>query len=126
MFQEGDYRNGDEPLVRVEASNSRGKWAGFLYERNDGGFDLFYDHDNSEFKSLGLEEITLLRCRSVEESGAVFIGHLEKEKEPKNIERSSAPATGVGHSYYWRLSTSFFQRTVAVPGILEPQTYRRS
>jgi hypothetical protein len=60
MFLENNYLNPDEP-EGVSASANGCVWAGCLYERKSGGFDLFYDHASSDFRPLNVEAITKLR-----------------------------------------------------------------
>ena len=83
MFREEDYLNPEEPLASVEAPRNGCVWAGYLYERKTGGFDLFYDHANSDFKPLEIAKITMLR--HMVERGEDFIAHLAPEKERKKL-----------------------------------------
>jgi len=85
MFREEDYLNGEEPYASVEAPKNGCRWAGCLYERKTGGFDLFYDHANSEFKPLDIATITKLRHMSLAESGIIFVTHLEEERHQKKL-----------------------------------------
>jgi hypothetical protein len=83
MFQEEDYLNPEEPFASVEVPRNGCLWAGYLYERKSGGFDLFYDHANSDFKPLEIPKITMLR--HMVEHGQDFIAHLEPEKNQKKL-----------------------------------------
>jgi hypothetical protein len=85
MFREEDYVNCEEPYAGLEVPEAGCTWAGCLYQRTNGGFDLFYDHANSEFKPLDLGKITHLRQMSQEENGVVFITHLDNEKSQKKL-----------------------------------------
>jgi hypothetical protein len=78
MFREQDYRMGDEPTLTVEVAREGCTWAGCLYERKTGGFDLFYDHQNSEFKPLEIDKITTLR--HLVERGQDLVAHLQPER----------------------------------------------
>jgi len=81
MFREDDYLDPEEPSVSVEAVRNGCTWAGSLYQRKTGGFDLFYDHENSDFKPLDVSKITALRHEA--ERGANFVAHLEPERNRK-------------------------------------------
>jgi len=85
MFQEEDYTNSEEPDACFEAPKNGCRWAGCLYHRKNGGFDLFYDHANSEFKPLDPAKITLLRHMSQAENGVVFITRLDEENSEKKL-----------------------------------------
>lgn len=83
MFREEDYLNvDDEPLV-VEVPRNGCVWAGYLYEHKSGGFDLFYDHQNSDFKPLEIAKITMLR--HMVERGEGFVAHLEPKSNQKDL-----------------------------------------
>ena len=86
MFQEGDYLNPDEPIFCVEGFRNGCTWAGCLYQRKDGGFDLFYDHANSDFKPLDTGKITSLRRMAEAENGVVFIKTLEEQSQKKLLQ----------------------------------------
>jgi hypothetical protein len=86
MFQEEDYTNCEEPWACVEASQNGCVWAGCLYQRKDGGFDLFYDHRSSDFKPLDIARITMLRHMSEADNGVVFIKRLEERTQKKLLE----------------------------------------
>jgi hypothetical protein len=47
MLLEEEYVNADEPSG-VSVADNGCMWAGCLYQRKSGGFDLFYDHANSD------------------------------------------------------------------------------
>ena len=85
MFQEEDYINSEEPYTCFEAPKNGCRWAGCLYQRKNGGFDLFYDHANSEVKPLDLAKITLLRHMSEAQSGVVFIARVDEEASEKKL-----------------------------------------
>ena len=85
MFREEDYLNCEEPYACVEAPKHGCRWAGCLYKRKNGGFDLFYDHANSEFKPLDIGTITKLRHMSLADNGVVFITHLDEERSYKEL-----------------------------------------
>ena len=87
MFREADYLNPEEPALTVEAPRNGCTWAGYLYERKTGGFDLFYDHENSEFKPLEVSKITMLRQKAERDEN--FVAHLDSEgNQKKLIEKS--------------------------------------
>jgi hypothetical protein len=83
MFNEANYVDGDE-LIAVSANEARCVWAGCLYKRKSGGFDLFYDHENSEFKPLSVDVITKLR-RLCADQGVFFITHIEGRRADKSL-----------------------------------------
>ena len=84
MFLEEDYVNPDEPSG-VSAADNGCIWAGCLYQRKSGGFDLFYDHANSAFKPLDVETITKLRHLCSADRGVFFITHLDGRKTDKGL-----------------------------------------
>ena len=84
MFLEEDYVNPDEPSG-VSAADNGCIWAGCLYQRKSGGFDLFYDHANSAFKPLDVETITKLRHLCSADRGVFFITHLDGRKTDKRL-----------------------------------------
>jgi len=79
VFNEDDYVNPDENFTPLEVESDGCLWAGTLYERKQGGFDLFYDHENSEFEPLSADKITKLRLLC-EGSGACFIVSFNERK----------------------------------------------
>ncbi len=85
MFREEDYLNREGPYACVETPQNGCRWAGCLYKRKTGGFDLFYDHANSEFKPLDVGTITKLRQMSFADNGVVFITHLEEDRSQKKL-----------------------------------------
>jgi hypothetical protein len=84
MFVEENYLKPDEPCA-ISAAHHGCIWAGCLYERKSGGFDLFYDHGNSEFKPIGLDTITKLRHLCAADGGVFLITHLDGWKIDKKI-----------------------------------------
>ena len=90
MFRDQDYVTpSDEPYLVVEAIDGDCTWEGCLYERKSGGFDLFYDHENSEFKSISTGTITKLRHLDEAEGGLVYIAHLDAERSRKRLVESA-------------------------------------
>ena len=86
MFRVEDYVNAsDEPDVVVEVGDSGCIWAGCLYQRKSGGFDLFYDHSNSDFKPLGTDTITKLRHLAEADGGVAYIAHLEEDRRQNRL-----------------------------------------
>lgn len=84
MFREEDYLNpDDEPFATIEVRRNSCVWAGYLCERKSGGFDLFYDHQNSDFEPLEIPKITMLR--HMVERGEDFVGHLEPERNQRKL-----------------------------------------
>ena len=84
MFSEEDYANPNEPSG-VSAADNGCVWAGCLYQRKSGGFDLFYDHANSEFKPLDLETVSKLRHLCSVDGGVFFITHLDGQKTDRRL-----------------------------------------
>ena len=84
MLLEEEYVNADEPSG-VSAADNGCMWAGCLYQRKSGGFDLFYDHANSEFKPLDVETITKLRHLCSADRGVFFITHLDGQRADKRL-----------------------------------------
>ena len=88
MFLVQDYVNPDEPSG-VNVADNGCVWAGCLYQRKSGGFDLLYDHANSEFKPLDVEMITKLRHLCSADGGVFFITHLDgRESNKRRIEEA--------------------------------------
>src|SRR5262245_30555246 len=86
MFRDEDYVTpSDEPYLVVEATDDGCNWEGCLYEPKSGGFDLFYDHENSEFKPLDTGTITKLRHPAEAEGGLVYIAHLDADRSQKRL-----------------------------------------
>jgi hypothetical protein len=86
VFREDDYlQASDEPYECVEVSAKGCRWEAWIYERKVGGFDLFYDHENSEFKPLDVAKIAMLRTMSEAENGVVFVAHLGAEKNRRKL-----------------------------------------
>jgi len=85
MFREEEYENSDEPFACLEAMKNGCTWAGCLYKRKGGGVDLFYDHENSEFKPLDLGKITMLRHLSMAANGLVFVTRLDEERNQTRL-----------------------------------------
>ena len=85
MFREEEYVNADEPYLCLEAAKDSCTWAGCMYQRKTGGFDLFYDHANSEFKPLAVDKITKLRHLSQADGGVVFVTHLIQDASQKKL-----------------------------------------
>ena len=85
MFREEDYVNSEEPSLSFEASKEGCQWAGCLYQRKAGGFDLFYDHANSDFKTIAVGKITQLRHMAEAENGVIYVGRLDAEKSQKAL-----------------------------------------
>jgi hypothetical protein len=92
LFHEEDYTMGEEVYGLVDATKSGCKWVGCLYHRKDGGFDLYYDHEGTEFNPLPVDKITMLRHMAEADNGLVFIARLDEEtselKLLKNAEKN--------------------------------------
>jgi hypothetical protein len=69
--------------MTVQVSRNGCTWWAYLLERKTGGFDLFYDHDNSYFKPLETPKITMLRHMT--ERGEHLVAHLDPERNQKKL-----------------------------------------
>jgi hypothetical protein len=87
MFREEDYLDPEEPAMTVQVSRNGCTWWGYLLERKTGGFDLFYDHDNSYFKPLETPKITMLRHMT--ERGEHLVAHLDPERNQKKLQENA-------------------------------------
>jgi hypothetical protein len=85
MFREEDYINSEEPYLCFDVSRNGCQWAGCLYQRKSGGFDLFYDHASSDFKPIDIGKITQLRHLAEAGNGVAYISHLGEEKSQKTL-----------------------------------------
>jgi hypothetical protein len=83
LFREEEYLKGDEPFANIEVHRNGCSWAGYLCERKRGGFDLFYDHQNSDFKPLEIPKVTMLR--HMIERGEDFVAHLEPQRNETKL-----------------------------------------
>ena len=66
------YLSPEEHFEGVEVSMKGCLFAGTLYEREAGGFDLYFSMESSDFPRLSVDQITALR-KAADESQEIFI-----------------------------------------------------
>lgn len=111
MFNENEYSE-PEKFEILRVNHGKCSFEGNLYERKDGGFDLFLFRDNSEFECLEIEKITWLRRQApdgsllVERFGdAAFGRELKKKVEAafvKWLEANLGLQFGGKHKCLWQ------------------------